>query len=247
MQRPHAKGADDLLNDLERLTGFPEPLFSGSEAGLRRWRQAHRTLVLREDIRDLTRIRDIGLVETLALLLPERTGSPLSMNALSEDLSVNFATVKEWIETLSRLYYLFAVKPYAGRLARTLRAAEKVYLFDATEIDNPGNRFENLVALHLRKLVDAWSDWGFGEFDLNYVRDREKREVDFLITERRKPYALVEAKLSARDVDSSLMYFAERLKPRYSVQVVRNPEGFKSTMTTSGVILTPAIEFLSLI
>jgi predicted AAA+ superfamily ATPase len=122
-----------------------------------------------------------------------------------------------------------------------------VYLFDATEIDNPGSRFENLVALHLRKLVDAWTDWGFGEFDLNYVRDREKREVDFLITERRKPYALVEAKLSARDVDSSLMYFAERLKPRYSVQVVRNPEGFKSTMTTSGVILTPASEFLSLI
>lgn len=239
--------ADGLLNDIERLTGFPEPLFSGSEARLRRWRQAHRSLVLREDIRDLTRIRDIGLVETLALLLPERVGSPLSMNALSEDLSVNFATVKGWIETLSRLYYLFSVKPYAGRLARTLRTAGKVYLFDPTEIENPGSRFENLVALHLRKLVDAWTDWGFGEFDLLYVRDREKREVDFLITERRKPYALVEAKLSARDVDPSLLYFAERLKPRYAVQVVRNPEGFKSTMTTSGVILTPASEFLSLV
>ncbi|HEX9657252.1 MAG TPA: DUF4143 domain-containing protein [Bacteroidota bacterium] len=119
--------------------------------------------------------------------------------------------------------------------------------FDPTEIENPGSRFENLVALHLRKLVDAWTDWGFGEFDLHYVRDREKREVDFLITDGRKPYALVEAKLTARDVDSNLLYFAERLKPRYSVQVVRNPEGFKSTMTTSGVILSPASEFLALI
>jgi len=247
MLRISDKRAGPLMKDLEGLTGFPEPLFSGSMARLRRWRQAHRTLVLGEDIRDLTRIRDIGLVETLGLLLPERVGSPLSMNALSEDLGVNFATVKGWIGTLSRLYYIFRVKPYAGRLSRTLRAAEKVYLFDPTEIENPGSRFENLVALHLRKLVDAWTDWGFGEFDLHYVRDREKREVDFLITDRRKPYALVEAKLTARDVDSNLLYFAERLKPRYSVQVVRNPEGFKSTMTTSGVILSPASEFLALI
>jgi uncharacterized protein len=239
--------AEKLLVDLETLTGFPEPLFSGSQTRLRRWRQAHRTLVLREDLRDLTRIRDIGLVETLALLLPERVGSPISINALSEDLRVNFATVKGWIATMSRLYYLFVVRPYAGRLARTLRSAEKVYLFDPTEIENPGSRFENLVALHLRKLVDAWTDWGYGEFDLHYVRDREKREVDFLITERRKPYALVEAKLSARDLDSSLLYFAERLKPRYAVQVVRNPEGFRTTMTTSGVIMTPAVEFLALI
>jgi hypothetical protein len=94
-------------------------------------------------------------VETLAFLLPERVGSPLSINALSEDLSVNFATAKGWIESLCRLYYMFTVKPYAGRLARTLRAAEKVYLFDPTEIENPGSRFENLVALHLRKPVET--------------------------------------------------------------------------------------------
>ena len=147
---------------------------------------------------------------------------------------------------MSRLYYLFRVKPYAGRLVRTLRQAEKIYLFDGTEIGNEGARFENLTALHLRKLVDAWTDIGFGEFDLHYVRDREKREVDFLITERRKPYALIEAKLTARDVDASLLYFSERMKPRYTVQVVRNPDGFKSTMTTSGTILTPASEFLAL-
>ena len=238
--------AEGLLRDIETLTGFPEPLFSGNQARLRRWRQAHRTLVLREDLRDLTRIRDIGLVESLVLLLPERVGSPLSVNALSEDLGVSFATVKGWLEAMSRLYYLVVLKPFAGRLARTLRAAEKVYLFDATEIGDPGARFENLVALHLRKLVDVWTDWGYGEFELHYVRDREKREVDFLITEQRKPYALVEAKLSARDVDASLRYFTQRLKPRYAVQVVRHPQGFRGTMTTSGVMLTPATEFLSL-
>jgi hypothetical protein len=244
--RAPSREAEEHLRRIERFTGFPEPLFAGSDSRVRRWRQAHRTLVLREDLRDLTRIRDIGLVESLALLLPERVGSPLSLNALSEDLNVTFATVRSWIEAMSRLYFLFRLKPYSGRLARSLRLAEKIYLYDFTEIENPGARFENLTALHLQKLVDAWTDFGYGEFDLYYVRDREKREVDFLITERRMPYALIEAKLSAKEIDPSIRYFRERLRPRYALQVIRNAESFKRTLTTDGVILTSAAEFFSL-
>ncbi len=237
--------AERYLSELERFTGFPEPLFGATEMKLRRWRQAHRTLVLREDLRDLTRIRELGIVDTLALLLPERVGAPISVNALSEDLQVNFATVKAYLQTMSRLYYLFAVRPYAGRLARTLRQPEKIYLFDYTEVNNPGTRFENLVAVHLRKLVDAWSDWGYGEFELHYVRDREKREVDFLITEHRKPYALIETKLSGSDADPSLQYFAERLKPRYVVQIVRHPARPASRLRIQNVLFLSASGFLA--
>jgi hypothetical protein len=90
-------------------------------------------------------------------LLPERVGSPLSVNALREDLGVAYDTTKAWLATLARLYYAFELRPFAGKLARTLRREAKVYLFDFTEIDDPGARFENLVARHLTKLVDAWN------------------------------------------------------------------------------------------
>lgn len=53
------------------------------------------------------------------------------------------------MEALGRLYYLFALRPYAGRLARTLRREAKAYLFDFSEVADPGARFENLAALHL--------------------------------------------------------------------------------------------------
>jgi predicted AAA+ superfamily ATPase len=240
-------GAVEALHDLETLTGFPEPLFSGSESRLRRWRRSHQTLVVREDLRDLTRIREIGLIETLVMLLPERVGSPLSINAIREDLGVNFMTVQGWLEALSRLYFIFKIRPYAGQLARTLRREEKIYLFDFSPIENQGARFENLLALHLYKLCDAWTDWGFGDFALHYVRDRDKREVDFLITERNRPYALVETKLTARDIDPNLRYFAQRLKPSYTIQIVREPQGFKGVLESAGVILAPAVHFLSLI
>jgi predicted AAA+ superfamily ATPase len=240
-QSPPAGASKGLLT-LERFSGFPEPLFAGSDELFRRWKQEHHRLIIREDLRDLTRIREIGLIESLLMLLPERIGSPLSINSLREDLNVAFDTVQNWLQTLERLYYLFEIRPYAQRMARALRREGKVYFYDFTEVETPGPRFENLVAVHLRKLVDAWNDWGYGDFELHYVRNKEKKETDFLVTEKRKPYALIETKLSAGTLDPSLVYFQERLKPRYAVQVVR--EGIHPRRQ-GALWLLPAHQFLA--
>jgi predicted AAA+ superfamily ATPase len=236
------RGAEAALAQIERFTGFPEPLFAGRTERLNRWRRARRNLVLREDLRDLTRIRELGLVDQLVSLLPERIGSPLSVNALREDLGVAFDTAKAWIDALARLYFVFELRPFAGKLARTLRREAKVYLFDTSEIEDPGARFENLVALHLLKLVDAWNDLGHGDFALAYVRDKERREVDFLVTERRRPYLLVEAKLSDGQPIPALRYFRDRLKAKHAVQVVRTGPARKA----HGVQVIPADRFLAL-
>lgn len=216
-------GAEEALASIERFTGFPEPLLAQSETRLVRWRSARRRLVLREDLRDLTRIRDLGLVEALAALLPDRVGAPLSLNALSVSLGVAYGSVRDWTAALGRLYYTFELRPYAGKLARALRREGKVYLFDPSELESPGARFENLVALHLLKLCDAWTDLGYGDYSLHYVRDREKREVDFLIAESGKAKVLVEAKLSDRAPSPALAYFHERLGTERAMQVVRTP------------------------
>jgi predicted AAA+ superfamily ATPase len=234
-------GAEEALQAIEAYTGFPEPLFAARAERLRRWRRSRRDLVLREDLRDLTRIRDLGLIDHLVELLPERIGSPLSVNALREDLGVAYETTKAWLGALARLYYVFELRPFAGKLARTLRREAKVYLFDFTEIDDLGARFENVVALHVMKLVDAWNDRGDGDFALWYVRDKEKREVDFLVTERRRPYLLVEAKLSDSQLSPSLRYFRDRFRPRHAVQLVR--EG--ALRKVDGMWIAPAARVLS--
>lgn len=238
------RGAAEALDRIERFTGFPEPLFAGRVERLRRWARSRRHLVLREDLRDLTRIRELGLIDQMVALLPERVGSPLSVNALREDLGVAFDTAKGWLETLGRLYYLFELRPFAGKLARTLRREAKVYLFDHTEIDSPGARFENLVALHLHKLVDAWNDRGHGDFELWYVRDKERREVDFLVTDRRRPTLLVETKLADTQPSPDLRYFRERLAPKHAIQVVRHGAAARRQ---DGIFVAPADRFLALI
>ena len=51
-----------------------------------------------------------------------------------------------------------------------------------------------MVACHLQKAVEGWADLDFGDFELRYLRDKMKREVDFLVVRDRKPYSNGQAK-----------------------------------------------------
>ena len=239
------KEAHAAFEHLFQFNGFPEPFYSGTSKTLVRWRREHRELILREDLRDLTRIRDIGLIDALVGLLPERIGSPLSLNALREDLDVAFNTVKHWIKTLEFLYYLFEIRPFGGKLARTLKKEAKIYLFDTSVIESEGARFENILALHLLKACYAWSDFGFGDYSLHYVRDKEKRETDFLVIENGKPWLLVESKLSSREPDHSLEYFHKALKPKHTFQVVRSLKAGDLYRAGENIYVSVPARFLS--
>lgn len=207
------------------LGGFPEPLLGGSQAKAERWSRLQREQIIREDVRDLQAVRDLQLVETMAALLPFRVGSPLSLNSLREDLRVSFSTAKNWLGLFEAVYYGFLIPPYSKRMGRALQKEPKLYLFDWTLVKNPACRFENMVACHLLKSCHLWTDIAMGEFELRYVRDKEKREVDFLILKNGNPYLLAEVKLNERTLSPSLEYYSEKLKPEFAFQVVHEEPG----------------------
>jgi len=210
----------ERYHQLFRFSGFPEPFIRGTSAFYNRWFSERKTLLIREDIRDATPIREISLMEHLAHLIPERLGSPLSLNALKEDVGVAFETIRDWLLVLEQFFYLFRVTPFTGKLARTLRKESKVYLFDWVEIENEGFRFENLVALHLLKATRMWMATGEVQLNLDYVRDKEKREVDFVLSRKGRPLCLIECKLSDLSPSPSLVYFQQRLGAPHAIQIV---------------------------
>ncbi len=63
------------------------------------------------------------------------------------------------------------------------------------------------MADQLLKAVEGWSDLGLGRFQLRYLRDKLKRELDFLVVRDRKPWLLVEAKTRDTALSDSLRYF----------------------------------------
>jgi predicted AAA+ superfamily ATPase len=220
---PSTKENIERYHHLFRFSGFPEPFVRGTLSFYNRWFSDRKTLLIREDIRDATAIREISLMEHLAHLIPERIGSPLSLNALKEDVGVAFETIRDWLLALEQFFYLFRIAPFSGKLVRALRKESKVYLFDWVEIENEGFRFENLVALHLLKATRLWKSTGEVQVDLNYVRDKEKREVDFVLSVKGRPLCLIECKVSELSPSSGLIYFQKKLKVPHAIQVVHQP------------------------
>ena len=234
------------LESLLTLGGFPEPLLSGSEREAQRWRRLRRERLIREDLRDLRSVNDLQSIENLTLLLEDVAGSALSYESLREDLQISFATVKDWINVLSSLYFCFLLKPYSHNIRRALHKEPKLYLYDWSAIKNSGARLENLIACHLLKTCHAWTDFAFGNFELFYIKDKEKREVDFLITNDGIPFALIEVKSNEREVSKSLKYYTTLLKPQYSFQIVLNAKlERKDTTIKPSIHIVEASRFLS--
>ncbi len=224
------------LDDLLRLGGFPEPLLAGNEAKARRWSRLRLERLLAEDVRDLRAVSDLSGLQVLTELLPERVGSLLSLNALREDVGVSHATVAAWVQVLEALYHCFLLRPWTRRVARAVRSAPKLYLFDLLQLpaQRTGARLENVTALQLLKACHFWTDTAVGEFDLRFVRDKDGREVDFLVLRDKRPWLLVECKSGELEPDESLLRFRSQLGAPHAVQLVRKP-GYARSYPALGV------------
>jgi predicted AAA+ superfamily ATPase len=231
------------LRDLLTLGGFPEPFFEGSEVAGRRWSREYRQRLIREDVVSLERIQDLGNLELLMLRLPGLVGSPLSINALREDLQVSHKTVSGWIGALERLYAVFRLAPLGAPRIRAVRKEQKHYHFDWTLVASEAARFENLVASHLLKWVHYRQDTLGEEVELRYFRDTDGREVDFVVTKDGRPSLLVEAKLGDAEPDRSLRYLKARFQKAEAWQI--SATGRKDFQTPEGLRVAPALLLLS--
>jgi predicted AAA+ superfamily ATPase len=236
--------AQNIIPSLFRFGPFPEPFLKQNERSLRRWRRERLDRFFREDVRELENIRDLSSMELLAELLEGRIGSPLSLQSLREDLEVSHRAVTHWMEILERLYYCYKISPFTHKAYRSLKKASKVYLWDWSAVPEEGSRFENLVAGHLLKFKHALEDQEGYRIGLHYLRDADKREVDFLMTFDHKPWFAVECKKGGHDVNPALNYFGERLKIPYLYQLIL--EG-KRDFLDGRVRVMPASKFLSVL
>jgi predicted AAA+ superfamily ATPase len=175
------------LRELLQLGGFPEPWLGGDAREARRWSREYRTRLLQEDVASLERIQDLGHLELLMLRLPELVGSPLSLNALREDLQVAHRTVASWVAALERLYAVFRLAPFGSARIRSVKKARKHYHYDWSVVPADPARFENMTACHLLKWVHFLQDTEGRDMDLCYFRQPDGREVDFVVVERRAP------------------------------------------------------------
>ncbi|MBI5481800.1 MAG: ATP-binding protein [Deltaproteobacteria bacterium] len=218
--QPATPITDDDWTALLEHGGFPEPFVRREGRFTRRWRSLRHALLAKEDLREVTRVQELGTLETLMQILAERSGSQMVYASLAREVGVALDTVKRWVDLLSRLHFGFLVRPWFANVAKALRKEPKWFLRDWSGIADPGARAETLVACHLLKAVEGWTDLGVGEFELRYLRDKQQREVDFLVVQDRKPWFLVEVKQGDTNLAPSLLHFGAATRARHAFQAV---------------------------
>ena len=198
------------LHHLLQYGGFPEPFLKGNTRHWKRWQRERRSRVIQDDLISLEQVKEVSQLDLLASVLPERVGSPLSINNLKGDLSVAFETADRWVTILENLYFCFRIQPYGLPKLRAVRKEKKLYMWDWSLCEDEAARFENLVASNLLKFCHRIEDWEGDRMELKFVRDSQGRELDFVVVRNDEPEFAVECKTGERDLSRNIAYFADR-------------------------------------
>lgn len=198
------------VTSLLHFGGFPEPFLAQSEKKLKIWRNERLYRIVYDDISNLERLKEFSSIELLADALPDRVGSPLSLKSISEDLDVSPKTIAHWVDILEKVYYCYRILPYSSPKIRAVKKENKLYLWDWSAIENPGIRFENMVASHLLKYCHFIEDTTGDKMELRFLRDTDLREVDFVVLKNKKPLFAVECKTGDSQVSRHIHYYKDR-------------------------------------
>ncbi len=220
--------SESHLEALLRFGGFPEPLARQDDRHWRRWQRERQSRVLQEDLTSLERVNETSLLELLLDALPKRVGSPLSLQALREELQVSHDSVRRWLTIFDNLYLTFRLSPFGAPKVRAVKKEQKLYLWDWSVLAEAGPRFENLVAAQLLKFCHFREDTQGFSMELRYLRDTDRREVDFVVLEDGRPQFAVECKATGRPPSPHLRYFRDRTNIPAFYQVHLGSEDYQA-------------------
>ncbi len=215
---PGEEALDRLLN----FGGFPEPFLKSKISFYGKWKRSHLDIILRQDLITMESIRSVFSIETLVQLLRDRVGSPISYASLAEDLNCSPKAVQNWLRILENLYVVFKVIPWNKNVARSLLKAPKYYFYDIAQVRDKAVRLENLIACALLKEIHFREDAKGEKYELFYLRNKDKKEVDFFVTLDRRPVLMLEVKKSQKKISEGLKVFLKNFQNIKAIQLVQN-------------------------
>ena len=244
--RPPREIDEDDWRALVVHGGFPEPFLKRDPRFTNRWRSLRHEQLSKEDLRDVTRVQELGAIEVLMRVLEERSAQQLVYSNLATEIGVAVDTIRRWVDLLGRLHLGFLVRPWFRNVTKSLRKEPKWFLRDWSGVADEGARAETLVACHLLKATEGWTDLGLGHYELRYLRDKLKREVDFVVVRDGKPWFLVEVKKADANLSPALAHFQSQTGAEHAFQVVLDlPYEEANCFAHRKPIVVPAKTFLS--
>lgn len=221
--------------DLICAGGYPEAVRIGSDRLRADWFEGYVSTVVLRDVASFADIRRADLIPRLLRLIAARTGSGLVMADLARSLELNHATVRDYLGYLDIVYLTANLPPWSTNFTSKLVKTPKCYVTDSgltaallgaepDALARPGHELagplvETFVFTELTRQL-ATSEV---RAELSFFRDRDGREVDFVLERRDGSIVGIEVKAAATvrdDAFKHLRWMKERLGDRFKAGYV---------------------------
>jgi len=216
-------GKDTVLK-LAMRGAYPEvqPL---PEKSVRRWHMDYLTALMARDLRDIAQIRRKDSMNKLLEVLAAWSCKLMDVSAIGAQLALSRPTLESYINALEALYLVERVRPWSNTDYARVGRQDKLVLTDTgltasllrwqfdrvrLDADQSGKLIEGFVYAQLAAQLDAQDEPGA----LTHYRDREQREIDFVLETHDGATLGIEVKAgSAVSADSfkHLAWFRQRM------------------------------------
>ncbi|HEU5158484.1 MAG TPA: ATP-binding protein [Streptosporangiaceae bacterium] len=216
--------------------GYPEAIRLRGAAARRNWYDSYVDTIIQRDIREFARIQEAGALPRLLELLAARAGGPLVHAGLARSLDgITPDTIRNYLSFLEMVFLIGYARPWSGNLTSRIAKTPKAYLTDSGLAAN----LVQATSEALRKpghpaLGGLVETFVFGELikaaalaetaaSIYYFRDRDGREIDFVLEARDGRIVAIEVKASASpggDAARHLTWLRDRLGDRFTLGIV---------------------------
>ena len=186
--------------------GYPEPL-TRAPARARQWYRQYLRGIIERDVREVARVKDARELARMLELLALRSAQLFNASNLANDLGIHRETVEHYVTVLERLFLVRRLPAWHRNTAKRLIRSPKVHLLDsglaATLADLTGadwlnnrDRMGHLLESFVVQQLTAQAAWTDPDLRFWHYRDKDRVEVDVVITRGRKTWG-IEVKAAA--------------------------------------------------
>jgi len=211
--RAKSIGKDDYLR-LALRGGYPEALQLNSERANRAWYRDYLALLLARDLRDVINIRRQDVMQKLLVVLAAWSSRYMDVVKIGTGLALQRPALESYINALEILYLVERVPAWSNTEYERVGKRDKLFMsdtglmtallrwdFDQVRFNGEANGklLETWVFTQLAALLDIQPE----PCKLYHYRDREQRELDFVVENAQGALLGIEVKAgSAVDSDS---------------------------------------------
>ncbi len=171
--------------------GYPEAQLL-NERQRKRWHKDYISALIERDLMEISRIHRIDQMKELVVILAAWSSKLMNSSQIGSRLSLHKQALSSYINALEALYIVDRVKPWLKTDYERISKQDKLFMSDSglmasllgwniknvhLDSDRCGKLIETLACTELSALVDKAD----GEYELRHYRDRQKREIDFIV------------------------------------------------------------------